>query len=250
MTAEEWRTRCDLAAAYRLIADYGWDDIVFTHLSARVPGRDEHFLLNPYGFAFDEITAESLVKVDLDGVPVERTEYGVNPAGFTIHSAVHGARDDAGAVMHLHTDAGVAVSAMSRGLMPLSQHSGFVCPDLAYHEWEGVALDLDERSRLVRDLGDRHFMLLWNHGTLAVGDSVASCFLRLYYFEKSCRFQVNALAADEPHLPSDSAIAAMEQFNTVESWEGLARVAWPALLRRAERLGLKMPIHSETHEKR
>ena len=124
MTAEEWRTRCDLAAAYRLIADYGWDDIVFTHLSARVPGRDEHFLLNPYGFAFDEITAESLVKVDLDGVPVERTEYGVNPAGFTIHSAVHGARDDAGAVMHLHTDAGVAVSAMSRGLMPLSQHCG------------------------------------------------------------------------------------------------------------------------------
>ena len=167
--------------AYRMVAHYGWDDLIFTHLSARIPGPEHHFLLNPYNLMFEEVTASSLVKVDVNGNPVEPTPFITNPAGFTIHSAIHMARDDAHAVMHLHTPAGQAVSAHSEGLLPLTQTAMLVRGDLAFHDYEGVAVDLDERERLVADLGTKNAMILRNHGTLAVGKNVGECFVRLYY---------------------------------------------------------------------
>ena len=241
VTEAEWQVRQDLAAAYRLVAYYGWDDMVFTHLSARVPGPDDHFLLNPYGYLFNEVTASNLVKVDLDGNVVLKDVLGnghrVNVAGFTIHSAVHMSREDACAVMHLHTDSGVAVSSTTEGFLPLNQHAMFVYHDLAYHDWEGIAVNLDERERLVADLGDKHLMVLRNHGTLSVGGSVASCFLRMYYLERACKIQVTALASGSPNLPSDQAINMMQDnFSNPAVWERLATSSWPALLRQADRL--------------
>lgn len=237
VTEAEWQVRQDLAAAYRIIAHYGWDDMVFTHLSARVPGPDEHFLLNPFGFLFNEVTASNLVKVDLDGNIILDNGYTVNAAGFTIHSAVHMSREDAHAVMHVHTDSGVAVSSTKEGFLPLNQHAMFVYHDLAYHDWEGVALNLDERERLVADLGTRHLMMLRNHGTLTLGGSVASCFLRLYYLERACQIQVNTLATGSPNLPNKQAINMMQNtFSNPDVWEGLALSAWPAIRRQADRL--------------
>src|SRR5258705_7760228 len=172
----EWQVRVDLAAAYRLVALYGWDDLIFTHISARVPGDDHHFLLNPYGMMFEEVTASSLVKIDLHGNKVMESPYFINPAGFTIHSAVHEARADALCVMHLHTDYGIAVSAQKDGLLPISQQSMLVLSSLAYHDYEGVALNEDEKPRLVRDLGDKTSMILRNHGLLTVGRTAAEAF--------------------------------------------------------------------------
>ena len=236
VSEEEWKTREDLAAAYRLVANYGWDDMVFTHLSARVPGPDEHFLLNPFGVLFEEVTASSLVKIDLDGTVVLDNGYQVNAAGFTIHSAIHGAREDAQAVMHLHTDAGVAVSCMKEGFLPLNQHAMFVYHDVAYHDWEGVALNLDERERLIADIQDKHLMMLRNHGTLAVGSSIASCFMRLYYLERACSIQLKAMNGNL-QTPNQEAISMMkETFNNPNAWEGLAATAWPAMIRLAQRL--------------
>ena len=236
VSEEEWKTREDLAAAYRLVANYGWDDMVFTHLSARVPGPDEHFLLNPFGVLFEEVTASSLVKIDLDGAVVLDNGYEVNAAGFTIHSAIHGAREDAQAVMHLHTDAGVAVSSMKEGFLPLNQHAMFVYHDVAYHDWEGVALNLDERERLIADIQDKHLMMLRNHGTLAVGSSIASCFMRLYYLERACSIQLKAMNGNL-QMPNQEAISMMkETFNNPNAWEGLAATAWPAMIRLAQRL--------------
>src|SRR5450631_1683135 len=169
MTEAEWDQRVNLAACYRLVAHYGWDDLVDTHISARVPGPDHHFLINPYGMMFEEITASSLVKVDMAGKSVGDSPYPVNPAGFTIHSAVHEVREDARCVMHLHTADGTAVSSSKERLLPLNQTSQLVIPDLAFHDYEGVALDHDERPRLQKDLGDKNIMLLHNHGTLTVG---------------------------------------------------------------------------------
>lgn len=237
VTEAEWQVRQDLAAAYRLVAYYGWDDMVFTHLSARVPGPDDHFLLNPYGYLFNKVTASNLVKVDLDGNVVLDNGDRVNVAGFTIHSAVHMSREDARAVMHLHTDSGVAVSSLTEGFLPLNQHAMFVYHDLAYHDWEGVAVNLDERERLIADLGDKHLMMLRNHGTLSVGDSIASCFMRMYYLERACKIQVTALASGSPNLPSDPAINMMQDtFSNPVTWERLAESAWPALRRQADRL--------------
>ena len=236
VSREEWAIRQDLAAAYRLIAHYGWDDMVFTHLSARVPGPSDHFLLNPFGFQFSEVTASNLVKVDLDGNVVLSNGFEVNAAGFTIHSAVHMARHDAVAVMHVHTDAGVAVSAMLEGLLPITQHALFVYHDTAYHDWEGVALDLGERERLVADLGTKHLMMLRNHGTMALGGSVGSCFMRLYYIERACKIQVGAMSGTL-NMPSQGAISMMEStFNNPTSWEGLSDTAWPSMRRLADRL--------------
>ncbi len=236
VSEEEWKTREDLAAAYRLVANYGWDDMVFTHLSARVPGPDEHFLLNPFGVLFEEVTASSLVKIDLDGAVVLDNGYQVNAAGFTIHSAIHGAREDAQAVMHLHTDAGVAVSCMKEGFLPLNQHAMFVYHDVAYHDWEGVALNLDERERLIADIEDKHLMMLRNHGTLAVGGSIASCFMRLYYLERACSIQLKAMNG-ELQMPNEEAISMMKDtFNNPNAWEGLAATAWPAMIRLVKRL--------------
>lgn len=237
VSAEEWQVRQELAAAYRMVAHYGWDDMVFTHLSARVPGPDEHFLLNPFGYLFNEVTASNLVKVDGEGEIVLDNGHEVNAAGFVIHSAVHMNRHDALAVMHLHTDSGVAVASSEHGLLPLTQHAMFVYNDVAYHDWEGVALDLDERERLVADLGNHNVMLLRNHGTLACGGSVASCFMRMYYLERACKIQVNALTQGELRMPPEGAVAMMkETFNNPQSWEGLSARAWPALMRQADRL--------------
>ena len=235
VTAAEWETRVDLAAAYRLVAHYGWDDLIFTHLSARVPGPEHHFLINPYGLMFDEITATSLVKIDLEGKIVEPSPYFVNPAGFTIHSAVHETREDAHCVMHLHTVTGVAVSAHERGLLPLNQTAMLIMGDIAYHEYEGVALDHDERPRLVADLGDKTVMLLRNHGTLAVGPTVRSAFLSMYFFERACATQVATLSGNEEiHWPSAEVIALVQrQANYGRST--LDNLAWAPLIRMLDR---------------
>src|SRR5213082_1725795 len=188
----EWEQRVDLAACYRLVALFGWDDLIFTHISARVPGPGHHFLINPYGMLFSEITASALVKVDLDGRKVMDSPYDVNPAGFTIHSAIHAAREDAKCVLHVHTLNGVAVSAQKEGVLPVSQQSIFVLASLAYHDYEGVALNEAEKPRLVRDLGDKTFFMLRNHGLLTVGASVPEAFTSMYLFETSCMIQVRA----------------------------------------------------------
>ena len=197
VSEQEWQQRVDLAAAYRLIALHGWDDLVFTHVSARIPGPEHHFLINPYGLMFDEITASSLVKVDMACTPVLSTPYPVNPAGFVIHSAIHAVREDAGCVMHTHTKAGVAVSAQKRGLMPISQQATVVLASLAYHDYEGIAVLDDEKPRLQADLGNANYLMLRNHGLLTVGRSVGEAFLYLYTFESACQVQIGALSGGE-----------------------------------------------------
>ncbi len=237
----EWQVRVDLAACYRLIPIFGWEDMIFTHISARVPGDEDHFLINPYGMLFQEITASSLVKVDKDGNIVDPGETGqVNPAGFTIHSAVHMARPEVGAVLHLHAADGVAVSIHPEGLMPLSQTALLVHKHVAYHEFEGVALNLDERERLVRDLGDKNVMLLRNHGTLTVGRDVPEAFTWTYYLMKACEIQVKALLGGKPHMPSAEAIA-----TTHGQSDGLPMVApmlWKAALRLVDQ---KLPGYAQ-----
>lgn len=238
VSPEEWQVRTDLACAYRLVAHFGWDDLIFTHLSARVPGPEHHFLLNPYDMMFDEITASSLVKVNTAGKPVMETPHGVNPAGFTIHSAVHMARSDAQCVIHLHTPFGQAVSAMREDLMPLTQTALNVVSDLAYHDYEGIALDLDERERIVADLGARNLMILRNHGTMALGETVADAFLRAYFLERACEAQVHALAAGRDGVsraPEGSAEKVFAQNLPVGAFVS-RQLAWPALVRKADRV--------------
>src|SRR5947209_10928221 len=188
----EWQARVDLTAAYRLVALHGWDDLIFTHISARLPGADHHFLLNPYGMMFEEVTASSLVKIDLTGNKVTDSPHFINPAGFTIHSAVHEARADALCVMHLHTRHGIAVSAQKNGLLPLSQQAMFALSSLAYHDYEGLALDVEEKPRLVSDLGDKKFMILRNHGLLTTGRTAAEAFLGMCLLERACEIQIMA----------------------------------------------------------
>ena len=237
VSEEEWAIRVDLAAAYRLVAHYGWDDLIFTHLSARIPGPEHHFLLNPYQLMFEEVTASSLVKVDIEGNPVEPTPFITNPAGFTIHSAIHMAREDAQAVMHLHTPAGQAVSAHSEGLLPLTQTAMLVRGDLAFHDYEGVAVDLSERERLVADLGDKGAMILRNHGTLALGRNVGECFVRLYFLERACQAQVMALSAGEDvNNPPQGSPEITSQQGAAGLSVAANLLAWPALKRKAYRL--------------
>jgi ribulose-5-phosphate 4-epimerase/fuculose-1-phosphate aldolase len=237
VSAQEWQERVALAAAYRLVAHFHWDDLIFTHLSARVPGGDDHFLINPYGMTFDEITASSLVKVDLDGNKVMASPHEINPAGFTIHSAIHAARADAKCVLHVHSVNGVAVSAQKHGLLPISQQSIFVLSSLASHDYEGVALRDDEKPRLVRDLGDKTFFMLRNHGLITVADNVADAFLSLYIFESACLIQVRAQAGGGPLISIDPGIiaTAQQQAATVTN-EASGALAWPALLRRLDRI--------------
>jgi ribulose-5-phosphate 4-epimerase/fuculose-1-phosphate aldolase len=238
VSAEEWSARVDLAAAYRLVAHYGWDDLVFTHLSARVPGPEHHFLINPYGMLFDEITASSLVKVDLDGKLVMESPYEINPAGFTIHSAVHAAREDAACVMHLHSLNGIAVSAQRSGVLPISQQSIFVLSSLGYHDYEGVALDDDEKPRLTRDLGKNRYLMLRNHGLLTVARSVAEAFTAMYLFERTCTIQVRAMAGGSELVQIPQAIldSAKEQSRKVTRGAGAGALSWPGLLRKLDRL--------------
>ena len=238
VTAGEWEVRTDLAAAYRLVAHFGWDDLVFTHLSARVPGPEHHFLINPYGMLFEEITASSLVKIDLHGHKVIDSPFEINPAGFTIHSAVHEAREDALCVMHLHTIDGVAVSCQKEGLRPISQQSLFALSNLAYHGYEGVALNPDEKGRLVKDLGTSRFMILRNHGLLTCGDTVADTFLGMYILQKACEVQVRAQAGGGELIPVPKAIIDGIQKNAqVVMKQAGGMIAWPGLLRMLDRKG-------------
>jgi ribulose-5-phosphate 4-epimerase/fuculose-1-phosphate aldolase len=234
---EEWAIRVDLACAYRMVAHYGWDDLIFTHLSARIPGPEHHFLLNPYNLMFEEVTASSLVKVDAQGQAVEPTPFITNPAGFIIHSAIHMAREDAHAVMHLHTPHGQAVAAHSEGLLPLTQTAMLIRGDVAFHDYEGVAVDVDERDRLVADLGTKNAMILRNHGTLAVGKNVGECFIRLYYLERACQAQVLALSAgEEVNTPPQGSPEVTAQQGAIGLPMAANLLAWPALKRKAYRL--------------
>jgi len=233
----EWQQRVDLAACYRLIASYGWDDLVFTHVSARVPGPDHHFLINPYGMLFEEITASSLVKIDLAGNKVLDSPYDINPAGFTIHSAIHAAREDAGCVLHVHTLNGVAVSAQKGGVLPISQQATVVLASLAYHDYEGIALHEEEKPRLVRDLGDKIFLMLRNHGLLTVAETVADAFVFMYLFESACTIQVRAQAGGGELTPVDPRIIAGATAAVKQVTRGAGGgIAWPALLRKLDRM--------------
>ena len=233
----ERQLRVDLAACYRLVAMYGWDDLIFTHISARVPGPEHHFLINPYGMLFDEITASSLVKIDLDGRKVEDSPYEVNPAGFNIHSAIHAAREDAKCVLHLHSLDGIAVSVQPDGVLPISQQSIFVLASLAYHDYEGVALNEDERPQLVRDLGDNNFLMLRNHGLLTVADNIPDAFLFMYLFQAACKIQIRAQSCGSKLIAIDPRIIAGATAQAKQVTRGLGgALAWPALLRKLERL--------------
>jgi ribulose-5-phosphate 4-epimerase/fuculose-1-phosphate aldolase len=236
VSAAEWELRVDLAAAYRLVALFGWDDLVFTHISARVPGAERHVLINPYGMMFDEITASSLVKIDLDGRKVMESPYEINPAGFTIHSCIHAARADAHCVVHVHSLNGIAVSAQREGVLPISQQSLFVLASLAYHGYEGVALNPDEQPRLVADLGDKTFLMLRNHGLLTVGSSPAEAFFHTYLFEATCAIQVRAQSGGKELIPIAGAILGgiRAAANQVTRGQGSA-LLWPGLLRRLDR---------------
>jgi ribulose-5-phosphate 4-epimerase/fuculose-1-phosphate aldolase len=232
----EWKLRVDLAACYRLVALYGWDDLIFTHISARVP-EEHNFLINPYGMTFDEVTASSLVKIDLEGRKVMESPYEINPAGFTIHSAIHAAREDVQCVMHTHSLNGVAVSATKAGVLPVSQQSIFVLSSLAYHDYEGVALLEGEKPRLVRDLGDKTFFMLRNHGILTVGASIPDAFLFMYIFESACTIQLRAQAASSELIPIDPKIIAGAQMAAKQVTRNAGGgLAWPGLLRKLDRI--------------
>lgn len=233
----EWQARVDLAAAYRLVALHGWDDLIFTHISARVPGADHHFLLNPYGMMFEEVTASSLVKIDLAGNKIMDSPYFINPAGFTIHSAVHEAREDALCVMHLHTANGIAVSAQKNGLLPLSQQAMFALASLAYHDYEGLALDETEKPRLVSDLGDKKFMILRNHGLLTVGRTPAEAFLGMFLLERACAIQILAQSGggELAPIPREIIGRVASQMSAVTMGQGAA-LTWPGLLRKLDRI--------------
>ena len=245
MTEAEWSQRVNLAAAYRLVAYYGWDDLVDTHISARVPGPEHHFLINPYGLMFDEITASSLVKVDLDGTIIGEGEYGINYAGYVIHSAIHAVRDDAHWIAHFHTRDGMGASAHAEGLLPISQRALYIIPRLGYHDYEGVALNLDERERLQHDLGDKQFLLLRNHGTLALGKTAGSAWSAIYQLEEACSAQVAALAGGRENVliaPDDAQEEALRQIaerpaaaRAAEGKKPHDQLAWEAVLRTVQR---------------
>lgn len=234
-TDTEQDVRRDLAAVYRLVAQHGWDDLIFTHISARVPGPEHHFLINPFGLRFDEVTASNLVKIDIEGNPVGPTEHSVNPAGFVIHSALHMARDDAQCVIHLHTDDGVAVAAQEDGLLPLSQHAMMVQGEVAYHDYEGIAFDLEERERLVADMGDKHLMMLRNHGTLSVGPSCAAAWLAIYFLERACTMQIRAQSSGARLVTPHQGVPEKVTAQSTSLFTGSAGAfTWPALLRKLD----------------
>jgi ribulose-5-phosphate 4-epimerase/fuculose-1-phosphate aldolase len=236
VSPEEWQLRTDLAACYRLIALYGWSDLVFTHVSARVPGPEHHFLINPYGLMFDEISASSLIKVDAQCNKLSPSPHPVNPAGFVIHSAVHEARPDVGCVLHTHTASGVAVAAQKRGVLPISQQSTFVLASLATHDYEGVAFRPDEKPRLQADLGRATFLLLRNHGLLTVGPTVADAFLSMYVFESACQIQVRAQAGGAELVEVDPAImAGTRESMKVQTGSLGGAFVWPSLIRKLDR---------------
>lgn len=238
VSAEEWQARVDLAAAYRMVAHLGWDDLIYTHLSMRIPGTDHHFLINPLGLMFDEITASSLVKVDLNGNQLMDTPFIPNAAGFVIHSAIHEARDDANCVIHLHTDYGIAVSNQKEGLLPLCQTNIIPWMMAAYHDYEGFAVNDGEKERMVADFGDKNALILRNHGTLTVGDTVAKAFEAMWFLERACKIQILTQSSGaEIHHPSQESLDnAIRDFRVVAGANGADNFVWPAILRKMERL--------------
>jgi len=233
----EHALRVDLAACYRLIALFRWDDLVFTHISARIPGPEHHFLINPYGMLFEEITASSLIKVDNDGRKLGESPFPVNPAGFVIHSAVHAAREDIACVLHTHTAAGVAVSAQKEGLLPISQQATIARASLGYHDYEGIALRDDEKPRLVRDLGANVGLILRNHGLLTVGPTIADAFVAMYNLQRACEIQVLAMAGGKELIPVAAPILEGVKANITAVTKGLGGgLAWPGLLRKLDRV--------------
>ena len=236
VSAEEWKLRVDLAAAYRLVAAYGWSDLIFTHISARIPGPDHQFLINPYGLMFDEITASSLIKIDQSCNKLSESPFPVNPAGFTIHSCIHEVRDDAGCVLHTHSRAGVGVSAQKGGLLPVSQQSTIILNSLAYHDYEGIALYAEEKPRLQASLGQANNLILRNHGLLTVGRDIAEAFLFMYFLESACRIQIDAQAGGEVTLIGSAPMEANKNaMRMATGGQSAANLAWPALLRKLDR---------------
>jgi ribulose-5-phosphate 4-epimerase/fuculose-1-phosphate aldolase len=236
VSAEEWQLRVDLAASYRLAAAYGWSDLVFTHISARIPGPEHQFLINPYGLMFDEMTASSLIRVDQDCKKLSDSPYPVNPAGFTIHSCIHAAREDAGCVLHTHTRAGIAISTQRHGVRPLSQQSIIVLKSLAYHDYEGVALNPEEKPRLQANLGSANFLVLRNHGLLTVGKTIQHAFFHMYILESTCRIQVDAQSGGGEliHIGAGPIAANANISQAAMAGQG-PQLIWPALLRKLDR---------------
>ena len=239
VSPEEWQLRVDLAACYRLVALHGWSDLIFTHISARVPGPEHHFLINPYGMTFDEITASSLVKVDEHCTKIADSPFPVNPAGFLIHSAVHAAREDVQCVLHTHTRAGIAISAQKAGVLPISQQATLVLASLAYHDYEGIAVRDEEKSRLQADIGNANYLMLRNHGLLTVGTAIADAFSKMYMFESACQIQVSAQAGGgELTLVSPDVIESVAQALKIQAVgrSSSGQLVWPSLIRKLDRL--------------
>ncbi|MGN8080865.1 MULTISPECIES: class II aldolase/adducin family protein [Variovorax] len=237
VSAEEWQLRVDLAACYRLVALHGWSDLVFTHISVRIPGPGHHFLINPYGLMFEEITASNLIKVDQNCKKIIDSPYPVNPAGFVIHSAVHAVREDIRCVLHTHTRSGIAVSAQKNGILPISQQATFVLSSLAYHEYEGVAIHDDEKTRLQADLGNANFLVLRNHGLLTCGRTIADAFLAIYTFETTCQIQIAAQSGGSELVHVDpKIIAGVAHATKVQTGGKAGEFVWPSLLRKLDRL--------------
>lgn len=236
VSPEEWQTRVDLAACYRLVDLYDMSDLTGTHISARVPGEDNVFLINPYGLFHEEITASSLIKVDLDGNQLSESEYPVNVAGFTIHSAVHAVRHDVFCALHTHTRAGMAISALKCGLLPMTQHSARFIDNMGYHDYEGPATNLDERERLQRDLGDKNALMLRNHGLMTCGASIPHAFRLIEKLEKACQAQVDGMAAGAKMIEIAPAVQdhAKKQFSNKET--KTSDIGWPPLLRQLDRI--------------
>lgn len=240
ITPEEWERRVDLAAAFRLVHLFGWSDLLATHLSARVPGPEDHFLINPFGLLFEEITASNLVKVDVEGNILSETEYDINPAGFTIHSAVHMARPEAACCIHTHTQAGTSVATQKKGLLPLTQHALAVIAHTGYHGYEGIATDLSERDSIARDLAMHNVLILRNHGLLTVGRSVGEAWMWMYRAERACRMQVAFQQTGADPMPIPEAVQrttiARNLFNNSEQgYRPIGKREWPALLRKLDR---------------
>ncbi|TNE36384.1 MAG: class II aldolase/adducin family protein, partial [Alphaproteobacteria bacterium] len=237
VSEEEWQARLDLAALYRLVAHYRWTDMIFTHISMRVPGPDHHFLINPYGLMFDEITASNLLKIDLDGNKILESDYDVNAAGFTIHGAIHMSAPQHECVIHTHTADGIAVAAQRQGLLPISQHALAILPDVAYHDYEGIALNHDERNRILKDMDDKHCLILRNHGLMTVGKTAAAAFMRLYFLERACSAQVRAQSggADLIQLSQEVQNVVKGQAGFTGDAEGISNLAWPALIRQIDK---------------
>ena len=237
VSADEWKMRVDVAACYRLVALFGMNDLVYNHISGRVPGEDGHFLINPYGYAYEEVTASSLVKIDFDGKVVldSGTGYGVNHAGFVIHSAVHRGRHDAGCVIHTHSPAGMAVSALKCGLLPLTQNAMFF-GEIAYHDYEGPAVDLDEQKRLIADLGHHPAMILRNHGLLTVGKTVCEAFVVMHWLERACQAQLAAMACNAKlNMPDPETVALTSERYKPGQRRNITELEWPAMLRMLDR---------------